>query len=377
MSRSSVYIHIPFCEQRCYYCAFTVAVSPETTWEPYVNRVMREIELSGFNDEPETIYFGGGTPSLVAPEMLGRIRSMFRGTPREVSIEANPGTFTPEKLVRYREMGITRISLGAQSLENEDLEKAGRLHKAQDVFEDFAALRKAGFDNINLDLIAGLPAQNFNVWTRNLDSVLRLRPEHISIYMLEVEERSLWGKGVPDMPADEDYARFYIEAADRLEAAGYVHYEISNWALPGRECVHNLRYWNGSPYRGFGVSAHSYEPYRRFWNSASLPEYGQRIDAGELPLQQEEQLTSEMRLEEAFMLGLRRMSGFDVSVLARELNIQYPAEWYVRVRELAEAGLIEFDGTILRLKPAGWVVASSITEELLWPTPQSTFEVTP
>ena len=372
----SVYIHIPFCEQRCYYCAFTVAVSPEGTWEPYVQRVLREIELSGYRDEPETIYFGGGTPSLVKPEMIARILRKFHGTSKEVTIEANPGTIPSEKLARYRDMGITRVSLGAQSLEDEDLVKAGRLHKAHHVFDDFDALRKAGFTNINLDLIAGLPAQNFDVWSRNLDSVLGLRPEHVSVYMLDVEERSLWGKQVPDMTADEDYARFYIEAANRLEAAGYVHYEISNWALPGRESLHNLRYWNGSRYRGFGVSAHSYEPYRRFWNTASLPEYAQRIDAGKPPVHQDELLTREMRLEEAFMLGLRRMAGFDVSKIAKELDIHYPPEWYVRVRDLEQAGWIEFDGAILKLQPAGWVVASTITEELLWPTPTSTFEAT-
>ena len=174
---AGVYVHIPFCEQRCYYCAFAVAVSPEATWEPYIQRVVREIELSNFEDKPETIYFGGGTPSLVPAEHIERILRMFRGAPREVTIEANPGTLSSEKLTRYREIGVNRISLGAQSLEDEDLQKAGRLHKAHHVFEDFESLRRAGFENINLDLIAGLPAQSFEVWSRNLDSALRLCPD--------------------------------------------------------------------------------------------------------------------------------------------------------------------------------------------------------
>jgi oxygen-independent coproporphyrinogen-3 oxidase len=375
--KPGAYVHIPFCAQRCYYCAFTVAVSPESTYEPYVRRVLREIEMSGFDLEPETIYFGGGTPSLIPAESLAQILGAFRGTPVEVTVEANPATFSREKLERYRDMGITRISLGAQSLEDEDLQKAGRLHKARDVFEDFESLRRAGFTNVNLDLIAGLPGQHFDTWTRNLDSVVRLRPEHISIYMLDLEERSLWGKQTPEIPSDDEFTRYYGEAANRLRAAGYIHYEISNWALPGCECQHNLKYWSGAPYRGFGVGAHSYEPYRRFWNTASMTEYAGCIDAAKLPVQQEESLSREMRLEEAFLLGLRRMAGFDPVRAAAELNVQYPPEWEVRVQHLVDAGWIEFDGSLLKLKPAGWVLATSITGELLWPMPPSIFEATP
>jgi oxygen-independent coproporphyrinogen-3 oxidase len=373
---SSVYVHIPFCEQRCYYCAFTVAVSPESAWSGYVDRVIREIELSGFDEAPPTIYFGGGTPSLIGPELLDRVLGRFPGTPAEITIEANPGTLSSEKIRRYREMRVTRISLGAQSLEDEDLERAGRLHKARHVRDDFAALRNDGFANINLDLIAGLPGQRFETWERNLAAVIAMRPEHVSVYMLDHEERSAWGR-LPESRPDEEFARFYTEACGRLDDAGYVHYEISNWALPSRECVHNLRYWDGSSYRGFGVSAHSHESGRRFWNTTSLAEYARCIDAARLATEGEEQLDRALRLEERFMLGLRQMKGLNISALVKEFGFRLAPEWYVRVQQLEEAGWITFDGATLKLTPAGWVAANSITEELLWPTPTSTFEATP
>src|SRR4029453_7002805 len=213
-----LYLHIPFCEQRCYYCAFTVAVSPEHTFEPYVDRLVREIEISGFDRDPGTVYFGGGTPSLVNADLIGRVLKILPNVATEVSIEVNPGTLSESKVQQYRDLGISRISLGAQSLEDEDLERAARLHKASAVFSDFEMLRRHGFTNINVDLIAGLPGQQMQTWKRNLDRVLDLRPEHISIYMLEQEERSAWAKLPPGVPDDGDFADFYTLAESRLEA---------------------------------------------------------------------------------------------------------------------------------------------------------------
>ena len=375
--KPGVYIHVPFCEQRCYYCAFTVAVAPQSAYEPYIRRLVREVEISGFNEPPETIYLGGGTPSIVPAAMLGRILDLFTERPAEVSVEVNPGTLAEEKLIEYRDIGITRISLGAQSLEDEDLQRAGRLHRAAAVFDDFAMLRRLGFSNVNMDLIAGLPGQRIETWIQNLDKAVELRPEHISVYMLDVEERSAWGKHTPPLPRDEDFAAFYSEAESRLQSAGYVHYEISNWALPGRECRHNRGYWTGVPYRGFGVGAHSYDGNRRHWNTASLAEYADRIDSGRLPVAGEETLTPAMRLEEAFLLGLRQTAGLDIGAAADRVGIRYSPEWFARVRQLQEAGCVEFDGAVLKLTPSGRLVASAITEELLWSCPLSTFEATP
>jgi len=373
---SGVYIHIPFCEQRCYYCAFTVAVSREETYEPYVKRVIREIELSGWQESPETLFFGGGTPSMLKGPLIQRIIDAFPPGSSEVSLEANPGTFDAEKLESYRKAGVNRISLGAQSFDDQDLKTAGRLHKAADVFSDFETLRRHGFSNINIDLIAGLPNQQFDVWKTNVDWIRRLAPEHVSIYMLELDEKSSWSKNTPDLHADDEFARFYNAACDWLEEIGYVHYEISNWALPGYECRHNLKYWTGAPYRGFGVGAHSFDKESRFWNTASLSEYAVQIDAGRLPIADREVQTRDIQLEEAFMLGLRQTAGFNIQTVAKELGIHYPSDWLTRVTELQSAGFVSFDGTILKLTPAGWLIATGITEELLWPTLLSISEAT-
>jgi oxygen-independent coproporphyrinogen-3 oxidase len=369
--KEGIYIHIPFCEQRCYYCAFTVATTPEDTYEPYIRRLVNEIRMSGITGESRSIYFGGGTPSVISADLLSQVLALFPGTDREISIEVNPGTISSEKLALYREIGINRISLGAQSLEDEDLKRAGRIHRSAAVYEDFKMFRRFGFNNINLDLIAGLPEQRLEVWNRNVDGVVRLRPEHVSIYMLDQEERSAWGGHPTSVRADEDFANFYGEASSRLLAAGYIQYEISNWALPGSECRHNLGYWTGVPYRGFGVSAHSYDGVRRFWNTSSMNEYASRIDTGNLPISGFETLTRQMKIEERFMLGLRQTSGFDVRAAASDLELSFPPEWMTRVHELQQAGMVEFDGTILKLTSRGRLVASSVTEELIWASPAS------
>ena len=360
-----VYVHIPFCEQRCYYCAFTVAVSPPETYEPYVRRLIREIELSGFAESPDSIFFGGGTPSIIDAGLLESLICALPGRAREITVETNPGTLDKKKIEHYRRLGINRISLGVQSFCDEDLRNAGRLHSAADVLKDFDSLRRGGFDNIGVDLIAGLPNQRHEVWKENLGCLERLRPEHVSIYMLDREERSVWGRRDSEFQDDDVYVAFYNEAAEQLAKCGYVHYEISNWALPGFQCAHNLKYWSGAPYRGFGVSAHSYSRNRRFWNTSSLKEYAERIDAGTLPTSGEEELTKEIRLEEAFMLGLRQIAGLDIWTVAGELGIRYPDKWFDRLGDLEDAGWIQFDGKRLRLTPAGWMVATGVAEELL------------
>jgi oxygen-independent coproporphyrinogen-3 oxidase len=362
---SGVYVHIPFCEQRCYYCAFTVAVSPAETHEPYIRRLIREIELARFDETPETVFFGGGTPSIIDGKLLESVIRALPAGAREITVETNPGTLDEKKIDCYRAIGVNRLSLGVQSFCDEDLRNAGRLHSAADVLRDFESLRSAGFENISVDLIAGLPNQCRDVWSRNLDCLERLRPEHVSIYMLDREERSAWGRQDSEFQKDEVYAAFYNEAAERLANCGYVHYEISNWALPGFQCAHNLKYWTGAPYRGFGISAHSYSRNRRFWNTSSLKEYAALIDTGTLPTSGGEELTTEMRLQEAFMLGLRQIGGFDIWCVAGELGMRYPAEWFDLVADLEDAGWIQFDGKRLRLTPAGWMVATGVTEELL------------
>jgi oxygen-independent coproporphyrinogen-3 oxidase len=203
-----VYVHIPFCEQRCHYCAFTIAVSHSDTYAPYVRRVVQEIEMSGFTETPETIFFGGGTPSMLEGELLGDILGTIPSGATEISIEVNPGTLSASRFAVYRALEINRISLGVQSFHDEDLKNAGRLHTAADVFRDIENLRKHGFTNLNLDLIAGLPGQQMDLWKENLQWIDRFRPEHVSIYMLDREDRSAWGKQPEGFDDEERFCRF-------------------------------------------------------------------------------------------------------------------------------------------------------------------------
>jgi len=366
-----LYIHIPFCEQHCHYCAFAISTERSPAYAPYVDRLLRELRLSELAGGPRTLYLGGGTPSLLDP---GLIRRLFEPLgrpggrmPEEVTIEANPGTLTDAGLAAWRDLGINRISLGAQSFDETDLERAGRLHSNRDTIRDYEMLCRAGFENINLDLIAGLPGQEPRRWLQNLDWVERLAPEHVSVYLLELEDSTIWARQEQGVHPDDTHAWFYEAAADRLGQLGYRHYEVSSWARPGKECRHNLGYWNRVPYRGLGLGAHSFIDNERFWNTRSMSVYAGHLDRDELPLDGAETLSPRMRLEEAFLLGLRQVSGFDVGSVASELGFGYPEEWFERVRFLESAGLVEFDGRILKLAPRGWVLASGITEELLCP----------
>ena len=372
-----LYIHIPFCEQRCHYCAFPISLAKTEAHAPYVDRLIRELELATDVQTPGTLYLGGGTPSLLSSELICRLMKALPTDVSEVSLEVNPGTLDGSKLDLYLDLGINRLSLGAQSFNEADLKQAGRLHKPEDTVRDFENLRKKGFANINLDLIAGLPGQDRSIWERNLAWVEQLMPDHVSIYLLESEEGTLWRDRNVPLQGEDDQAWFYHYATDRLAEIGYVHYEISNWARPGAECRHNIGYWNKTPYRGLGLGAHSFIEELRFWNTRSMENYGRKVDSRELPIENVERLSRAEKLEEAFLLGLRQMKGFNVDDVVQETGIDYPEEWFHRVENLEEARLVEFDGTILKLTRRGWLLATGITEELLCPTLLSICEVTP
>ena len=308
--------------------------------------------------------------------MEALISTLPRGA-TEISLEANPGTLDRTRLKAFQQLGINRISLGVQSFDADDLKKAGRLHQAMDSVQDFERLRNAGFENISMDLIAGLPGQERRAWEGNIEWVDQLRPDHVSVYLLELEDSSLWGRHTPQLPTDDDYAWFYSTIAERLDRAGYHHYEISSWAVPGAECRHNLGYWTDVPYRGLGLGAHSFIDGKRFWNTRSMTEYRNKLDRGETPVAQIEERTARIRVEEAFLLGLRRLDGFDVWAVAKDIGIDYPQEWFDRMDSLIQAGYVEFDGNILKLRPAGWLLANGVIEELLCPTLLSICEATP
>jgi oxygen-independent coproporphyrinogen-3 oxidase len=363
-----LYFHIPFCEQHCHYCTFPITVLPKSEHAPYIRNLRKELALAELATAPETVYLGGGTPSLLGSDLIEQLLTNVVGAANEVSIEVNPGTLDPELLDVYLQLGINRVSLGVQSFDASELRRAGRLHAWDDSVRDFELLRRKGFANISIDLIAGMPEQSPEVWDANLDWVEQLSPEHVSIYLLELEDSAIWSKMGIERHSDDDHSWFYSRASERFEKFGYRHYETSSWARPGAECRHNLGYWTGVPYRGLGMGAHSFIDGKRFWNVRSVPDYGRYIDEGRLPVGGTETLTPRIRMEEAYLLGLRQMDGFDVWTVAKDLGIDYPQDWFERLEELQKAELVHFDGKVLKLTPSGLLVANNVTEELLCPS---------
>ena len=303
MTDTSVYIHIPFCKHRCAYCDFNTYAGQENSIPDYVNALIREIEFvgqrsAGLPITVHTVFFGGGTPSLLsAPQfdsILRALRSAFSLTAdAEISIEANPGTISPEKLDGIRKAGINRISFGVQSANTEELRMLERIHDFFTVIEAVTSARKAGFDNLNLDLIYGLPEQTLDSWKTTLHRIADLHPEHISAYALTLEHGTPFGrwssKGLLPIPDPDLAAEMYEHAEEFLEEHGYVHYEISNWAKTNAEyeCRHNLQYWRSLPYLAFGAGAHGYANGYRYSNALRIKTYIERLTTDHRPFRTE------------------------------------------------------------------------------------------
>jgi len=293
-----------------------------------------------------------------------------RAASTEVTLEADPETITPEKAAAWLAAGINRVSLGAQSFHDAELKPAGRMHRREDIFRAMAHLRAAGFANISLDLIAGLPHQTASSWQESLDEALRLRPEHISIYLFEIDEGSRLGRellaggtrySASAVPSDDAMADSYEFACERLREAGYDHYEISNWALPGFRSRHNLKYWRREPYLGFG---------RWRWANAHDPAaYAAAIEQGRLPIEQLEEVTPKQALEEELFLGLRQLEGIDLARIEAQYGSQFNAHFKAtigaRIEELRAQGLVERAGTRVRLAPARLAVSNEVFVALL------------
>jgi oxygen-independent coproporphyrinogen III oxidase len=299
------------------------------------------------------------------------VRENFAFTQGEVTLEADPETITAEKAAAWRAAGINRISLGAQSFYDQELIAAGRMHRREDIFGAVAFLRSAGFANISLDLIAGLPHQTAESWQDSLAEILRVRPEHISIYLLEIDEGSRLGReslaggtryGAAAIPDDDAMAAYYEQACAELATAGYEHYEISNWARPGFRSRHNLKYWQRTPYLGFGAGAHSFNGKWRWANVHDPAAYVAAIEQERLPTEQREEVTQAQALEEEMFLGLRQLEGIDLARIEREYDA---AELSLRLSELQARGLIERDGTRVRLAPDKVTVSNEVFVALL------------
>ncbi|HET6931801.1 MAG TPA: radical SAM family heme chaperone HemW [Candidatus Acidoferrum sp.] len=390
MGNLGVYIQVPFCQTKCTYCNFHTGVVSPGRFAPYAAAVCREIsdhrqllESAGVGRPAvkglqsytvDTVYIGGGTPSLLEPEllasMLEELRNNFACSFTEVTLEADPETITPEKAAYWAGAGINRISFGTQSFVDEELKAAGRMHRREDIYRAVPLLRAAGIRNISFDLIAGLPKQTDASWRQSLSEAIALQPEHISIYMMEIDEGSRLGLEVlqsgsrysaKDLPSEESMAEFYELAQAELKSAGYLQYEISNWAKPGFESRHNLKYWQRESYLGFGAGAHSFSGTRRWANRHDAAAYVAAISEGKSAIESVDALTSALALEEEFFLGLRRLSGIDLARIQREYEVSLSE----KVGELSVRGMVEKHGDNLRLPAGKLSISNEIIVELL------------
>jgi oxygen-independent coproporphyrinogen-3 oxidase len=377
-----IYIQVPFCQTKCTYCNFHTGVVSRGRYEPYAGAVCREIAESGGTAGPvvDTVYFGGGTPSLLDPASLARMLDtlcrVYRTELSEVTLEADPETVTPEKASAWSAAGFNRISLGVQSFHDRELQAAGRRHRREDIFRAVELLRTSGFRNISMDLIAGLPHQTRQSWEESVNQLLRIYPEHVSIYMLELDEGSRLGReslaggarySAGAIPAEDAMADFYDSGRARLSAAGYEHYEISNWALAGRRSQHNLKYWRREPYLGFGAGAHSFDGAMRWANVHDPARYVTLIERGGSAREQIEPVVPFQALDEEFFLGLRQLEGIDLDRIERDFGASLPerlATLRSRIERLQEQGLVEREGARLRLAPGRLTVSNEVFVEL-------------
>jgi oxygen-independent coproporphyrinogen-3 oxidase len=364
-----LYIHIPFCSAICNYCNFNRGLFDAVLKERYVAALLREIAGKGDGSAADTIFFGGGTPSLLEPSEIAAVisacRSAFDVTAdAEVTLEANPETVTPERLAGFRAAGINRLSYGVQSFRDDELQRLSRLHSASRAGDAFAMGRAAGFDNISLDLMMWLPQQSIAQWLESVDALIALGPDHASLYILELYPnaplREAMARSKWSLAPDDDAAEMYLEAMARLDGAGYAQYEISNVARPGRESRHNLKYWTDGEWLGFGCGAHSTRRAVRWKNLSSTTEYiSVVVGGGQIEVERRE-LTRQEALEEALFTGLRLVAGIDLNAM----KVRYGADvWALYGRELErfrDAALLIYDGRLLRLSREGMLLANEI-----------------
>jgi len=370
MALWGIYAHIPFCPYKCSYCDFDSGVYPAPLQQTYLVALREEIARARTADlAVDTIYFGGGTPSLLDPEslweILQTIYQSFAVSPDvEITIEANPGTITAEKARAFCALGVNRVSLGAQTFSESELRVLGRQHTVDQIGESVALLRDAGLENMNLDLIIGIPSQTLASWERTMDRVFSMRPTHISVYMLEIHEGTPLAahvaRGCVKEPDDMLTVQMYERFLERAEAEGYEHYEISNFCQPGFACRHNLKYWSDEPYLGFGCSAHSYDHRERWWNVATPHAYVEAMRERGDAVAGRIVMTERRRIEDALMLGLRRRQGVNLRAFRERYGVDVLDLYGDQLTSLGEAGLIEIGGGQLRLTRRGLVLANEV-----------------
>ena len=365
-----LYLHIPFCSSICNYCNFNRGLFDPLLKARYVEALDAEIRRSAERGRPaDTIYFGGGTPSLLEPDEIGRLIAVCRETfavagDAEVTLETNPETSSAGRMERFRAAGVNRISFGVQSFREPELKRLGRIHTADRAIAAVGEARCAGIDNISLDLMMWLPQQSRGNWQESVEALIGVGPEHASLYLLELypnaplkEEmaRSGWS-----LAPDDDAAEMYLWSLERLDRAGYRQYEISNVARPGRESRHNLKYWTDGEWAAFGCGAHATTAGIRSRNVSSTEEYVRRIGEGQSAVSEERRLTPAERLEEALFTGLRLSAGLDVEAVGRRYGVDVWKRFGPRLVPFLEGGLLVRDGARLRLTREGMLLANEI-----------------
>ncbi|HVP36991.1 MAG TPA: radical SAM family heme chaperone HemW [Terriglobales bacterium] len=372
-----IYIHIPFCLSKCPYCDFNSIVIDSELAEYYVNSLVKEIlsfsENQTENLVAETIYFGGGTPSILKVSQLGSImKAVFNSFDvkpvAEISLEVNPGTLTEEKAKDLKKLGFNRASLGVQSFKDEELKILGRAHDSKQAIKSYQLLRKY-FDNLSLDSIFGIPGQNLNSWRENLKMASKLKPEHLSVYSLTIEEGTpyhhLWKQEKLSLPDDEEVRKMYLLSINLLQKQEYRQYELSNFARKGFECQHNLRYWQGKEYLGFGAGAHSYYQGVRWGNVKNVKKYIEGCKNGFSIFDFREKLTSSQKITEFILLGLRVAKGIDLRRLKENMNFDIEEEKREEIAKLIEGRFLKKGKDNLRLTKKGILVANSIVQQLI------------
>jgi len=366
---NSIYIHIPFCLKKCHYCDFLSIPYSEDLAQHCIDVIVQEASNISDNFVFDTLYIGGGTPTVLHKDfvavLLKKIFTLIHFIKGyEATIEANPETLDEEKLDCLVSLGITRLSLGVQSLEDSELVSLGRIHSAARAIKVFKAAQKAGFQNINIDLIFGIPGQTLTSWKETLSQALDIKPAHISVYCLTVEEETELYKKVNNgqavMPGEEEVLAMYDTAISLLKASGFVHYEISNFALPGLACRHNLNYWNRGTYYGIGPGAHSFVKNRRFHNTKNIQKYLKEGKAGKPCPEDLEEVTEKDALFETIFLGLRKTEGLQLKSFKTNHGVDLKKHYSHQLMELIEAELIEITSTHVRLTQKGLFLSNEV-----------------
>ena len=383
-----IYIHIPFCKKKCEYCDFKSYAGKEKLIDDYIKCLKYELKEVGDGNKLDyennldklaiikTIYIGGGTPSLIDSRYINEILEIVKQNYKldddlEITIEVNPGTVSEEKLEQYKKSGINRLSIGLQSTHDRLLKKIGRIHSYDDFFNTFKLARKVGFQNINVDLMLGLPEQSIEDLKLSIEEIIKLNPEHISVYSLIIEEGTPFYKKLEanelELPKDEVERKMYWSVKKELEKSGYIHYEISNFAKKGYESKHNLACWNQEEYIGFGIAAHSYTNNVRYSNIDDIEQYIKNFETNKEidNFVFHEKQNKESKMKEFMMLGLRKINGISIQEFKNRFALNPIFVYRKELEKLVDEQLIEIDGNIIKLTNKGLDLANLVWEEFV------------